>query len=178
MERTASTIASALATIAPSSRFFVALRLYHGWYKGWEPTENFRAVTTTVSETRFVDLSQKSNVIFSADVEYGHTLLSALPHRLHTRPAIHLPNTLRQQNKHLPPAEKMVDTALATDLLEWARSDPQDWALILAEDDDLVPPVLAAEAWIKRHGGRVLIIRTRRSRRTYLKLSGLLMELN
>ena len=50
-----------------------------------------------------------------------------------------------------------MDTALAADLLHWARSDPREWALILAEDDDLIPPVFTAESWIKPHGGRVFI---------------------
>ena len=72
--------------------------------------------------------------------------------------------------------EKMVDTALATDLLDWARSDPAEWALVLADDDDFVPPVFSAEAWIRPHGGRVILVRSQRMSKTHLKLDGLLME--
>lgn len=109
-------------------------------------------------------------------MRYGHTLLSALPERSHRRPAIHLPNTLRDQEGSSP-TEKMVDTALAADLLAWARSDPEEWALVLSDDDDVVPPVLTAESWMRPHGGRVLIVSNQRKRRDFLKLDGLLREL-
>jgi len=108
----------------------------------------------TISETAFPDLSYRPNVVFLPNVQYGHTLREALAERRHRHPPIHLPNTLREQSKESTPVEKMVDTALATDLLDWARSDPDEWALVLADDDDFVPPVFAAEAWIKPHGGR------------------------
>lgn len=67
----------------------------------------------------------------------------------------------------------MVDTALAADLLVWARSFPSEWALVLAEDDDVVPPLFTAEAWVKPHGGRALLVR-RRPAGQYLRLNGLL----
>ena len=66
-----------------------------------------------------------------------------------------------------------MDTALAADLLAWARLYPSEWAVVLAEDDDVVPPLFTAEAWIKPHGGRALLVR-RRSASQYLKLDGLL----
>ena len=69
----------------------------------------------------------------------------------------------------------MVDTALAADLLEWAREGQNGWAIVLSEDDDLVPPVFAAEAWTKPHGGRAFIARSRRGD-AFLKLDGLLLE--
>ena len=106
-----------------------------------------------------------------------HTLLSALPERTHARPPIHLPNTLRRQARNAPPIEKMVDTALAADLLEWARRESSEWALVLSEDDDVVPPPFTAEAWIRPHGGRAFIVRASRPH-GFLKLDGLLMEMN
>ena len=136
------------------------MRLYHGWHKGWEPTENLRAITATASQVQFSTFAY-SNIHFSHSRHYGHTLLAALPERSHERTAIHLPNTLRQQSRGSQPAEKMVDTSLAADLLHWARNDPGEWALVLAEDDDLVPPVFTAESWIKPYGGRVFIVRRR-----------------
>ena len=71
----------------------------------------------------------------------------------------------------------MVDTALAADLLEWARRGPNEWALILSEDDDIVPPVFTAEAWLRPYGGRAFILRTLRPG-GFLKLDGLLMDVN
>lgn len=176
LTKTSKMIGRALTRLAPDFRFSVIFRLYHGWYKGWEPSENFRAITAIVSEIDFSMLIRTRNVIFSSEVQYGHTLLSALPERRHIHPPIHLPNTLRQQGRNLIRQEKMVDTALAADLLDWARGSQSGWALILSEDDDVVPPVLAAEAWTRPYGGRAFIVRIRRGD-PFLKLDGLLLEM-
>lgn len=175
LRRTARIINRALKSEAPGIRFSVALRLYHGWHKGWEETENLRAISSIRSADVLSDYST-TNIVFSRDLQYGHTLLSALPERRRGRQAIHLPNTLREQ-KGPWLTEKMVDTALAADLLAWARSDPKEWALILSDDDDVVPPVFTAESWIRPHGGRVMIVSTQRQRRDFLSLDGLLQEL-
>ena len=176
LEKTARAIGRSLARHA-TDRFYVVLRLYHGWHKGWEPSENFRAMLKTVSETDFSGLAQTPNVVCSPDVQYGQTLLAALDERTHAQPPIHLPNTLRQQSRNLSATEKMVDTALAADLLEWARRRPTEWALVLSEDDDVVPPIFTAEAWIRPHGGRAFILRASRPRAGFLKLDGLLMDM-
>lgn len=174
LQRTTRIIHRVLKTEAPDTRFSVVLRLYHGWHKGWEPTENLRAIASVRIAEVFSD-SSSPDVMFSQGVRYGHTLLSALPERSHQRTGFHLPNTLRDQ-EGASPTEKMVDTALAADLLAWARSDPDEWALVLSDDDDVVPPVLTAESWMRPHGGRVLIVSTQRRRRDFLKLDGLLQE--
>lgn len=172
LERTARSIGRLLKRKAPASRFAVAMRLYHGWHKGFESTDNLRAITAAASKVE-LSAAANANVLFSSRIEYGHTLLSTLEERIHKRTAIHLPSTLREQSRGGKLEEKMVDTALAADLLHWARSDPGDWALILAEDDDFIPPVFTAESWIKQSGGRVFIVRTRSSG-PFLRLDGLL----
>lgn len=168
---------------APSARFQVAFRFYHGWHKGFEETESRKAMTGLVAETDFTNLSRSRNVRFLEEVRYGDELLTALPERAHTRPPVHLPDTLRQQEKTGPRVEKMVDTALATDLLERAHNDPREWALVLSEDDDMIPPVFTAEAWMKPRGGCVVIVRARRKGERaprkniggrFLKLDGLM----
>lgn len=103
------------------SPFRVSFRLYHGWYRGWQVTDGYKAAVQAVVDTNFAALSGES-VEFSPTVRYGHALLAALPERQHANPPIHLPNTLRGQARGQPPTEKMVDTALATDLLAWAPS--------------------------------------------------------
>jgi len=153
-------------------RFRVSFRFYHGWHKGWQRTDGLRATVRAVDAADFAALSG-DRIEFSPTVHYGHTLLTALPERRHPRPSLHLPNTLRDQGKGQPPTEKMVDTALAADLLAWAHLFPSEWALVLAEDDDVVPPLFTAEAWVKPHGGRALLVR-RRPAGQYLKLGGLL----
>ena len=167
---------------APSARFRVAFRFYHGWHKGFEETENRKAMTGLVAETDFTNLSRSRNVRFLEEVRYGDELLTALPQRAHTRPPVHLPDTWRRQEQN-GRREKMVDTALATDLLARAYNDPHEWALVLSEDDDMVPPVFTAEAWMKPRGGRVVIVRTQRKGKgaprkniggRFLKLDGLM----
>ena len=170
LRRTMRTVTKAL--IGESDRFHVSLRLYAGWHKGWQETEQLKAATQAVESEDFGALSS-SNTSFVAAVQFGHTLLEAVPERQHRKPPIHLPNTLREQDRSQRPTEKMVDTALATDLLSWARNQRNEWALVLAEDDDLVPPVLTAEAWVNRDGGRALLVRKRPASQ-YVKLDGLL----
>lgn len=160
------------ALTAEDARFRVSFRLYHGWYKGWEATEHLKAVAYAVDD---VAALSSSRVSFSRTVEYGYTLLSALPERQHRQPPVHLPNTLREQVRGHPPREKMVDTALAADLLAWARFQSKEWALVLAEDDDLIPPLYTAEAWVKQRGGRALLVR-KRGTNQYVKLDGLLRQ--
>ena len=173
LDRTARLVGRALNP--ERARFRVSLRLYHGWHKGWQPTDGFKAATQAVGETDLAGLSQ-DRVAFSPAVQFGHTLLAAALERQHPRPAIHLPNTLRNRVTG-PPAEKMVDTALAADLLAWAHLSPSEWALVLAEDDDVVPPLFATEALIQPHGGRALLLRKRQASQ-YLRLDGLLRQLS
>ena len=158
--------------VGEPDRFHVSLRLYAGWHKGWEATEQLKAATQAAESEDFAALSSP-NISFAPVVQFGHTLLEALPERRHRKPPIHLPNTLREQGRRRRSTEKMVDTALATDLLSWARDQRNEWALVLAEDDDLVPPLLTAEAWLQRSGGRALLVRKRPGSQ-YIKLDGLL----
>ena len=174
--RTTKRIASCLSKLEPNGNFQVRLRLYHGWHKGYEPTANKKAAVQVLVETDFSALSDKPNVTFSADVEFGDRLLSALPHRIHEKLAIHLPNTLRERGRNKTHEEKMVDTALATDMMVSAYEDPSDWILVAAEDDDLVPPIFAAEAIIKKQGSRVLLLRHRRQSKNFLKLDEILLN--
>lgn len=174
-KRTTRRIATCLSQVEPASHFKVSLRLYHGWFKGFEPTENRKAAKQVVAETDFAALSDKPNIIFAPEVGFGDCLLSALPNRLHNKLLIHLPDTLRSRgNRGLE--EKMVDTALATDLLVTAYQDPGDWILVAAEDDDLVPPLFSAEAAVKNRGARVLLLRQRRQTKKYLKLDEILLS--
>ena len=134
LERTARNIERVLTRKAPAARFSVAMRLYHGWHKGFERTENLRVITTAAAQVG-LSAAANANVRFSPRIEYGHTLLSALPSRLHPSHSIHLTNTLRQQRSGEQRGEEMVDTALASDLLHWARYDAGDWALIAASNE-------------------------------------------
>ncbi len=83
-------IARCLSDLDSSMRFKVAMRLYHGWHKGYEPTANRKAAQVVVGRADFATLSQRPNVVFSPNVGFGDRLTSALDRRLHARLAIHL----------------------------------------------------------------------------------------
>ena len=156
------TVGKVLARLAPSDRFSVSMRLYHGWYRGFQITDRRRAITQIVAAADFPSLSRKANVVIRHIVQYGDNLLSALPTRVHSKLNIHLPNTFRKSVKYpLDYEEKMVDTAIASDFVDLAHREPDRWLLILAEDDDLVPPIFVAEGLRSGASGRVALVRAR-----------------
>lgn len=152
-------IARCLDEIDPSKRFRVKIRLYHGWHKGYEPMPNRKAVQVVLAKADYAALSQRPNVIFSPDIEFGDRLASALDRRLHRGLAIHLPNTARRRFAN-DFEEKMVDTALASDVVSTAYRDSADWIVLVGEDDDLIPPAYVAEAALGA-AARVVLLRKR-----------------
>ena len=156
LKRTATRIGRLLTSIDQNSFFRVGLRLYHGWHRGYAPTSNRKAITAAISATDFSTLSAYPNISFKEQVGYGDTLLSAMPSRIHPGKSIHLPNTFR--TKDGIDIEKMVDTALASDMLYTAFTDPKDWILVVAEDDDHVPAIYTAEAAIAGHQSKIRLV--------------------
>lgn len=164
-------IATCLAKADTSENFQVLLRLYHGWRKGYQPTANLKAIRQVIAETDFSTASDKPSVAYLGDVAYGDRLLSALPVRIHSKLGIHLPNTLRDRGKGCE--EKMVDTALAADLVVCAYQDPGEWILLVTEDDDLIPPLFTAESIINASQARALLLSNRKRGNNLLLLDGL-----
>ena len=70
--------------------------------------------------------------------------LACVPGRLPRKHDFHLLDTLRRRNGEQ--SEKMVDTALVVDLLGLATRREADLYLVVSDDDDMLPGVLAAEA--------------------------------
>jgi uncharacterized LabA/DUF88 family protein len=171
------TVARELCNLDASIVYRVRLRIYHGWTAGISPTLNRRSLT---SLTEFHDPEQifpSQRVLCPTPIELGDRLLDGRDERLVTRMSIHLPNTLRRQGGDDFPTEKMVDCALAVDLLSWARTEPASLAIILSSDDDIIPAVFVAESWMIPLGGIVRIIRpTARGDSRYLNLEGLLVS--
>ena len=177
LEKTARVIGRFLARHAPD-RFHVVLRLYHGWHKGWEPTENFRAMISTVSDTDFLYRGAENE----RRLLIGRTVRTHIAFRSagkDSRSSSHPP----AQHATAAEQERAADREdgrygpRGRDLLEWARRGSNEWALVLSEDDDVVPPLFTAEAWIRPHGGRAFIVRASRPD-GFLKLHGLLMDMN
>ena len=156
------TISRVLNDIMGSARFSVTLRIYHGWHQGFKVTDRRKAMIQLAAMLDYASLSERLNVQFRPEIQYGDLLISALPSRLHTRLACHLPNTLRWSlNQTNELEEKMVDTALASDIVDLAHREPTRWLMVLAKDDDMVPPVFVAEAAVADRGGRIVLARSR-----------------
>lgn len=165
----------ALLKMDSTARFKVTLRLYHGWTKGFQPTVNRTAISAVIAGMDFSLLSTSPNVVISDDVGFGDVLLNALPERLRGG-RVHLPGTLRDDEEGRL-REKMVDTALASDLLTSAVTYPKEWSVVLAEDDDIVPPLFVAEAWKSGGEGKVILVRKRTlGKQNLLNLDGLLLK--
>lgn len=164
------TIGKALQSKSSTTRFDVTLRLYHGWHKGFEVTARRKAIITAAAQADFIALSCKSNVSIRERIEFGDRLRSGLDSRIHARLDCHLPNTLRNRlDGANGTEEKMVDTAIASDIVDIAHRDPKNWIIVLGEDDDLVPPLFVAEAVVIPAGGNLLLVRNR-SGDPFLKL--------
>lgn len=171
----ANAVASVLEEIGQADLFKVGIRLYHGWYRALTATEN----RTALEEVLFGHSAPTriKKAILDWTHPFGDTLLDAYSHRQHPRLRVHLPDTLREDlelNGRL--REKMVDTALVCDVLFSARTSPETWRLVLAEDDDVVPAVFVAEKWGKEKGGKTLLLRSR-GNCGHLALNGLVRHL-
>jgi uncharacterized LabA/DUF88 family protein len=168
-------VAKVLCALDDTTLFRVRSRFYHGWTTGITQTVNRRALSLLPELLTPDDLFPSVRILAQSDVEFGDRLIDALPNRLVKGAQVHLPNTFRKYGES--PEEKMVDTALAVDLLSWARQEPNSIALVFSSDDDIVPPVFVAEAWMKPMGGQVILVRARqRGESRFLILEGLLHD--
>lgn len=176
LKRVGKLVTRQLCRMDNAAVFRVQIRLYHGWTAGVTQTANRRAFQALAEFADPDEIFPSARVLSLPDVEFGDRLLDALPERQNKGLRIHLPNTYRRQRGDSEPAEKMVDTAIASDLLSWAKSEPSSIALVISNDDDVVPPVFVAEAWMRPFGGCVRLMRSvPRGESKYLLLDGLLV---
>ena len=157
-----------------SAYWHLQLRFYHGWLKGYESTANYKVMKKIFTDPESPVDTKTSFVIINFDVGYGHRLISPAG-RIHPAAKCHLPNTLRVRNDGKV-EEKMVDTALAVDLLVFARQTPSDFAIIVGDDDDVIPPLLVADEWMRSEGGVVKWLCGRKPNLNFYDLKGILYE--
>lgn len=158
-----------------NATFRVRMRLYYGWTSGVTRTPNRKAVAELPEYDNPDQIFPSSRVLSLADIEFGDRLIDAMPERENIGLGIHLPNTWRKQSGRSEKNEKMVDTALAADLLSWARAEPNSMAVVASADDDVIPPIFVAEAWMRPFGGSVRVLRpSPRVESKFLRLEGLL----
>jgi len=136
-----------LSRSGSGSKFRVRLRLYGGWHSGKTPSDYLRGIEGAISKYAGRARSyHEGRVIFQAGhdgIELGHRL-ACVPGRLASKHGVHLLDTLRHRDRR--PHEKMVDTALAVDLLGLASRREADRYIVVSDDDDMLPGLFAAEA--------------------------------
>lgn len=178
IEYVAKIIANTLSSRDSERRFLVTLRIYHGWLKGFEPTIRRRALRLAEKDLDYNSLGEKRNVKFRPTIELGDRLISAAAIRLHNRLDCHLPNTLRTSlSDEQKDEEKMVDTAIASDVVDVAHREKGTWIVLVSDDDDMVPPAFVAEkARTPNVDGQVVLAR-RRGGGPFLNLEGLLWQI-
>lgn len=157
--------------VGGAERYDVTVRLYHGWHRGLTKTDLRMEIDRQLRDCLVP--SVHGRCYFNWRAPFGDRMLAALDQRLHHRLGLHLPDTLRSDFYDSGrEREKMVDTALASDLLTIARSEPYTLKLLLAEDDDFVPAAYVAEKW-SVHGARACLI-VRKRPAGHLNLAGML----
>lgn len=141
-------IISKLAEIEPKSQIkIMKTRIYHGWHSGTTPSPD--KVVWDQLRTQLKAVS-RNKISYLPDIEFGNELICR-----GVRSPIY--DTLRADRSN-PGAssQKMVDTALVSDLLSFCRSEsssfrrnerPTTLAIVVGDDDDLLPGVFVAEAW-------------------------------
>ncbi|MCB1470858.1 MAG: hypothetical protein KDK08_27705 [Rhizobiaceae bacterium] len=150
---------------APNETFFLFLRAYHGWRRGFEPTVNRMALEAARAFDPSADhagglneYSAHPQQVVVRELEFGDRLLGARDERLcGRRQDHHLPSTLQTDRAGVP-GEKMVDTALVADLLYLAAEDDDSWLVVVGQDADLVPGILTAEGLLQGTDRRVVYL--------------------
>lgn len=150
---------------APEDNFFLFLRAYHGWRRGFEPTPNRMALEAARVFDPISDVSGGLNEysahprqVVVRELGFGDLLLGARDERLcGQRRDHHLPSTLQSDRSGVS-GEKMVDTALVSDLIYLAADDDNSWLVVVGQDADLVPGILTAEGLLQGTDRRVIYL--------------------
>lgn len=145
------------------ARFRVSLRLYHGWHRGRTKTQDRLEIE------RFLDQQGLQRAVgkvsFAPELAYSDELMCRSERR-------YLFDTLRRRQDGSD-EQKMVDTALVSDLLHFVHSRAGALALVVGDDDDLLPGIFTAESW----GCRVLLARLRTEDNQHLNTRGLIYRI-
>lgn len=132
-------IAQVLSDFDFRNRYRVVFRLYHGWYRGKTKTPERINFEKDIQKMRIG--RRIKNVSFVPDIQYNDYLLSDKEER-------HLIyDTLRSREDGNREEQKLVDTTLACDVLDFARFTKSEPIIIVGDDDDLLPCAFTARDW-------------------------------
>lgn len=140
-------VARLLTKVDSESRHRVSLRIYYGWHRERDPTP----IRGEFERYRFDDNFARriSKVSFSAGFDFGNELCCY-------EDLMPLYDTYR--GKGQDKGQKMVDTAIACDVLHLSRFHPDMTTVIISDDDDFLPAVITAKSW----RAQALLIRVER----------------
>ena len=150
----------------------ISTRVYHGWHRGTTATDDYRL---WVEARNSFSIHKTNRISYLPDIGFGNELMCGGSRSL-------LYDTLRKGDDGVD-RQKMVDSSLVADILQLSRSEsanfsrerkPSVLSLVVADDDDLIPGVIAAEAW----GMPTRIIRVgRTSESSFLNLKNMVERL-
>ncbi|MGA1410106.1 MAG: hypothetical protein ACO37W_10265 [Prochlorotrichaceae cyanobacterium] len=149
---------------ASKTYYRVRLRFYHGWYSGKTKTQNRRDFDTNIEALGIARTIR--NVNFEPDIEYCDYLLSDYDNK---HP---LYDTLRRRDDSKY-EQKLIDTALTCDVLHYIRNEDASLAIVIGDDDDLLPCVFTAKHWKRK----AIILRIgRRTDNQHLNTEGIIFR--
>jgi hypothetical protein len=157
-------IANYLHNTDSKKTFRVQWRIYHGWYRGKTKTDDRRLFENYILAARSRTLR---SISFSTDFKFGDTLCCNSSRNP-------LFDTLRRNPDTGNMEQKMVDTALACDLLHLVRSRDSYIYIIVASDDDIIPALFTAESW----QANVVMLHNRANINSHLRLNGLVTRMD
>jgi hypothetical protein len=129
-------VASVLRSRDAAAAYRVTLRIYHGWHYQYDPTTarlDFETYSTDSTLAR-----RFSGVSFTAGFQFGNELVCGT----HRNP---LYSTYRGHGHEK--GQKMVDTAITSDLLHLCKTRMANIVVVVSDDDDYIPAIFTAEAW-------------------------------
>lgn len=161
-----------VSQLSDDFRFKVALRLYHGWHKGFEMQPRRKALSA-ITQERLNEINNWPKQMSFTPLAFSERSLGAVSARTVTAAGIHYPGTLRDQG-HQAQKEAMIDTSLVTDLV-FAAADREDksWLAVMGDDVDLVPGLFTAEGLIYETTRRLAFLRHSRKPMKYLCCDGI-----
>ena len=158
------TVGKILYREAGDEAFFLHARVYHGWRRGSEPTprrlalEAARVFNPNNPQDRGLsEYSPRPSQVLR-DLQFGDRLLGARNIRLCGKGKDHhLPSTLQKDRRGVL-GEKVVDTALVSDLIYLAMEDDRSWLIVVGQDADLIPGILTVEGLLDGTDRRVIFL--------------------